>query len=395
MGSYHDVRVGLAGAVAWLPGWVAAALIIGACLACALALQKGLYRLLQKLSDATPFWSAFVSQTGGPACLGALIGAVAVGASLSPIDARVAAITRQVVLVALVLLIGWAAIIAAQVGSRRYIRRYKIDVEDNLLARKHLTQAKILEQLLVAMLWLLTIAFALMTVPGVRQWGVSLLASAGAAGIIAGLALQPVLTNIFAGVQIAMTQPIRLEDAVIVENEWGWIEEINSTYVVVRLWDWRRMVLPLTYFIQKPFQNWTRESASLIGTVILYVDFRAPVEIMRQKLNEIAAASSLWDKRVVNLAVTDFSEKTMQVRCLVSAKNAPETFDLRCEVREKMIAFLLEHYPDALPRGRADFKGEMTELTEGPSASNGGARLPSAPSVDALAQGRAQARGNA
>ncbi|HUO21872.1 MAG TPA: mechanosensitive ion channel family protein [Caulobacteraceae bacterium] len=391
MGTYHDVRLGVAGAVAWLPGWAATVIIVAVCLAVALGLQKGVYRLLQKLSGEgkAPFWRAFVDQTGGPAALAALICAVAVGASLSPIDARVAAITRQVVLVALVLLIGWAAIIAAQVASRRYIRRYKIDVEDNLLARKHLTQAKILEQLLVAVLWLLTVSFALMTVPGVRQWGVSLLASAGAAGIIAGLALQPVLTNIFAGVQIAMTQPIRLEDAVIVENEWGWIEEITGTYVVVRLWDWRRMVLPLTYFIQKPFQNWTRESASLIGTVILYVDFRAPVEAMRQKLSEIAAGSHLWDKRVVNLAVTDFSEKTMQIRCLVSAKNAPETFDLRCEVREKMIAWLLEAYPDALPRDRADFKGEMAELPEGPSASNGAAGGAPTPSSDALAQGRA------
>jgi len=256
--------------------------------------------------------------------------------------------------IGVVLLVGWTVNIACAVMSGLYLRRYRIDVEDNLLARKHLTQAKILERVMSTVLWILTLAFALMTVPGVRQWGVSLLASAGAAGIIAGLALQPVLTNIFAGVQIALTQPIRLEDAVIVEGEWGWIEEITSTYVVVRLWDWRRMVLPLTYFITKPFQNWTREAASLIGTVMFYVDYGAPVEALRRKLQEIAEASPLWDRQVVNLAVTDFSERTMQVRCLISARNAPQTFDLRCEVREKMIAFLQAEHPEVLPRDRAE-----------------------------------------
>jgi small-conductance mechanosensitive channel len=388
MGAYHDVRLGLNGAVAWLPGWAATLIVLAISVVVVVGLQRALYALLHKLTvGRAPFWSPFITQTQGPATLAALIGAVAIGASLSPIDQRLAVVTRQVVAVAMVVLIGWAAIIALQVASHRYIRRYKIDVEDNLLARKHLTQAKIMERMLVGVLWMLTVAFALMTIPGVRQWGVSILASAGAAGIIAGLALQPVLTNIFAGVQIAMTQPIRLEDAVIVENEWGWIEEITTTYVVVRLWDWRRMVLPLTYFIQKPFQNWTRESASLIGTVILYVDFRMPVEAMRQKLTEIAAGSRLWDKKVVNLAVTDFSEKTMQIRCLVSAKNAGETFDIRCEVREKMIAWLTAEHPDMLPRDRADLRGAAPDLdapatpldgpaprgpSPSPSPSNGG-----------------------
>jgi small-conductance mechanosensitive channel len=168
------------------------------------------------------------------------------------------------------------------------------------------------------------------------------------------LALQPFLTNLLAGIQIATTQPIRIDDAVIVEGEWGQIEEISSTYVVVKLWDWRRLVLPLTYFIQKPFQNWTRESASLIGTAMFYVDYSAPVEAMRKKLHEILEASKLWDRDVVALQVTDLTERTMQVRCLASARNAGMTFDLRCEVREKMIAFLKAEYPDALPRDRAN-----------------------------------------
>jgi small-conductance mechanosensitive channel len=161
-----------------------------------------------------------------------------------------------------------------------------------------------------------------------------------------------VLSNLIAGVQLAMTQPIRLEDAVIVENEWGNIEEINSTYVVVRLWDWRRMILPLTYFIEKPFQNWTRDSSALIGTAMIYVDYRAPVAAMREKLEDIVKHSKLWDGRVVNLAVTDAKERTIEVRCLASARSAGQVFDLRCEIREKMIDFLQREHPEALPRHR-------------------------------------------
>jgi small-conductance mechanosensitive channel len=183
---------------------------------------------------------------------------------------------------------------------------------------------------------------------------VSLFASAGVAGIVAGLAARPVLSNLFAGVQLAMTQPIRIDDSVVVENEWGTIEEITSTYVVVRLWDWRRMIVPLTYFIEKPFQNWTRETSALIGSAFIYVDYHAPVEAVREKLNEIVKQSKLWDGRVVNLQVTDAKEGTIELRCLMSANSASHAFDLRCEVREKLVDFLQKQYPAALPRQRAE-----------------------------------------
>ncbi len=357
---FDGLRAHLLSDLRWAPPWMATGLILVVCLALAWALQALGYRLAQRLvgTRGARFWPSFVNRTRGPVIFAALMLAVAAAATLSPISAHSAALARQGLLIGVVVLTGWVVISAMQAASALYLRRYRMDVEDNLLARKHRTQALILERILASLLWVLTLAFALMTVPGVKQWGVSLLASAGAAGIIAGLALQPFLTNIFAGVQIAMTQPIRLDDAVIVENEWGWIEEITTTYVVVRLWDWRRMVLPLTYFIQKPFQNWTRESASLIGTVMLYVDYATPVQVLRDKLKEIAAASPLWDRQVVNLAVTDFSERAMQVRCLVSARNAGQTFDLRCEVREKMIAFLQAHYPEALPLQRGTLSVE-------------------------------------
>jgi small-conductance mechanosensitive channel len=200
----------------------------------------------------------------------------------------------------------------------------------------------------------LTLSAALMTFPAVRQYGVSLLASAGVAGIVLGLALQPVLKNLLAGIQLAITQPIRIDDALIVEGEWGNVEEITSTYVVVKLWDWRRMVLPLSYFIEKPFQNWTREGSSLIGSVMIYLDYTVPVAAIRQKVEEIAAASPLWDKQVAGVQVTDFRETVMEVRILVSASNAGRAFDLRCEVREKLIDFIQRDYPGALPRVRAE-----------------------------------------
>jgi small-conductance mechanosensitive channel len=182
------------------------------------------------------------------------------------------------------------------------------------------------------------------------------------AGIVAGLAARPVLGNLMAGVQIAMTQPIRLYDAVIVEGEYGTIEEIGSTFVTVKLWDLRRMVVPLSYFIEKPFQNWTRErSSSLIGSVILYVDYGAPVALIREKLTEILKQSNKWDGTTASLQVTDLKEGTMELRCLMSAHSPGQTFDLRCEVREKLIDFLQREHPEALPHSRQlSFKGTVT-----------------------------------
>src|SRR5581483_9884681 len=235
-----------------------------------------------------------------------------------------------------------------------YLRRFRLDIDDNLLARKHNTQVRVLARTIDVLLVMLTLSAALMTFPAVRQYGVSLFASAGVAGIVAGLAARPVLSNLMAGVQLAMTQPIRLEDAVIVENEYGNIEEITSTYVVVRLWDLRRMIVPLTYFIEKPFQNWTRESSTLLGAVLIYVDYRAPVDVIRSKAEEIVRASKLWDGRVFNVAVTDFKSETMEMRILATAGDSGKAFDLRCEIREKLIDFLQREHPEALPRQRTE-----------------------------------------
>jgi small-conductance mechanosensitive channel len=264
----------------------------------------------------------------------------------------------HLLLIGFVLAIGWGAFNTLELGSRTYLRRFQIDVADNLLARKHVTQVNILKRAVETMLVLVTVAAALMTIPSVRQYGLSLFASAGAAGLVVGLSARPLLSNLIAGIQIALTQPIRLEDAVVVEGEWGWIEDITSTYVVVRIWDLRRLILPLTYFIEKPFQNWTHRSADLLGSVMLNVDYSVPVDRLREKLNEIVRASSKWDGKVVVLQVTDTPLNMVQLRALVSARNSGDAWDLRCDVREKLIAFLQADYPQALPRQRA----ELVEL---------------------------------
>jgi small-conductance mechanosensitive channel len=253
-----------------------------------------------------------------------------------------------------VVLVGWIALIAVDVGTTIYLARFRVDTADNLLARKHVTQMRVLKRVIETLVVVFTAGAALMTISAVREVGVSLFASAGVAGLVAGLAARPVLSNLIAGVQLAMTQPIRIDDAVIVENEWGRIEEITSTYVVVRIWDLRRLIVPLSYFIEKPFQNWTRESTALLGSVLLYLDYAAPIDRIRAKAAEIAQNSKLWDRRVVNVQVSDAKERTIEVRVLVSAADSSTAWDLRCEMREKLIAFLRAEFPESLPRARAD-----------------------------------------
>ena len=225
--------------------------------------------------------------------------------------------------------------------------RFRLDLADNLLARKHVTQVRVFERVLEVVIVLVTIGFALMTFDAVRQYGVTLFASAGVAGIIAGLAARPVLSNFFAGVQLAVAQPIRIDDAVIVENEFGNIEEITFSYVVVKLWDLRRMVVPLSYFIEKPFQNWTRTGGELIGSVFLYVDHTAPVDVDPQQARRDRRAIQVVERqgRRASKSATARKRRSSCAR-LVSANNASALWDLRCDVREKLIEFLQREYPD-------------------------------------------------
>ena len=339
----------------WLPDPVVAAVMLALAIAIALSLHRVVRKLIrQLLAQRHPFAFSIFSRMRGVTQFALLIFAMVIAVPVAPLDPSSAEWLARLLLIGVIGLIGWAAMTALKISADLYLRQFRLDVEDNLLARKHVTQVRVLLRTAEGLVMLVTLGAALMTFEPVRQYGVSLFASAGVAGIIAGLAARPVLTNLIAGVQMAMTQPIRIDDAVIVENEWGTIEEITSTYVVVRLWDWRRMIVPLSYFIEKPFQNWTRENSSLIGSAFLYVDYRAPVGVIRDKLHEIVKASKNWDGGVVNLQVTDAKESTIELRCLMSARSAGQAFDLRCEVREKLVDFLQRHHPEALPRQRSE-----------------------------------------
>jgi small-conductance mechanosensitive channel len=200
----------------------------------------------------------------------------------------------------------------------------------------------------------------LMTFPAIKHIGVSLLASAGLATLVVGMAMRGTLSNIIAGVQIAFAQPFRLEDVVVIEGEWGWIEEIGTMYVVVRIWDLRRLILPLSYFLDHPFENWTRSSANIFGNVIFYADYTVPLEELRAELRRICASSKLWRGEVCALQVTDATERTVQLRALMDANNSNDAWDLRCLVREKLIEFLQKNFPQSLPRWRGEMDGRPT-----------------------------------
>jgi small-conductance mechanosensitive channel len=354
---------------AWAPPWVYTLALVALALVVALTAHAVAVRVVRRTlrGKKGEFWRPLVVRTRAPGRLAMVVAALSAALAASPLTRQQTAVVQHGFAIAFVVLIGWAVVIAIDVAAALYLRRFQVDVPDNLLARKHVTQVRILRRAAVVAVGIITAALALMTINQVRQWGVSLLAAGGAATVIVGLALQPLLSNLVAGIQIATTQPIRIDDQVLVEGEFGVVEEITATYVVVRIWDLRRMVLPLTYFLQKPFQNWTRESSQLLGAVMLYLDYTTPLEPLRARFNELLKADPRWDGKVAGVQVTDAKDKTMEVRCLMSAADSGKLFDLRCAVREALIAYLRETHPTALPRDRFEFAG-----VPGPQARSNG-----------------------
>jgi small-conductance mechanosensitive channel len=247
----------------------------------------------------------------------------------------------------------WLAQRAVSGVSQGVIGQHAMDVEDNLNARRIHTQTRVLSRTASVMVLMAGLSLMLMTFPGARQVGASLLASAGVIGIVAGIAARPVFANLIAGLQIALAQPIRIDDVLIIEGEWGRVKEITGTYVVLKIWDERRMIIPLQWFIEKPFQNWTRSSAQLIGTVFLWVDYRMPLQPLREAAQRACAAAPEGDKRLCLLQVVEAGEKSMQLRVLVSSANSSLGWDLRCKVREALVDFIQREYPQHLPMMRA------------------------------------------
>jgi small-conductance mechanosensitive channel len=255
----------------------------------------------------------------------------------------------------------WLIIEFTDVIADLVLDRFKLTEQNNLSERKIITQFSYIKKVVSAVVVVVAIAFILLQFDTVRELGTGLLTSAGVAGIIIGLAAQKSIANLLAGFQLAFTQPIRIDDVVIVENEWGKIEEITLTYVIVRIWDQRRLVVPLNYFNEKPFQNWTRTNSELLAYVFLYTDYRLPVQALRQELDRLLEDEPLWDERVKVIQVTDADRSTMELRVLMSARNAPEAFDLRCKIREQLISFIQEQYPESLPRTRVELPGSLSQ----------------------------------
>jgi small-conductance mechanosensitive channel len=339
--------------LSWLPGFVIVAIVLIVVVLIALALHGTVRRVVRRLLHGRPAYViSFFAAARGVSRLALVILALSLVLPLLPLDRETTLAVAKMLLVATIVLIGWIALIAVDVAAKLYLMRFRLDSGDNLSARKHITQIHILRRTAYSLVVLLTVGFALMTFEPVREYGLSLFASAGVAGLVAGLAARPLLSSLIAGVQIAITQPIRIDDEVVVEGETGRIEEITSTYVVIKLWDLRRLIVPLSYFMEKPFQNWTRDAASMIGAVTLHADYSAPIARIREKALELIKASPLWDGGVAKLDVIDSTDRTIKLRALMSARNSSSASDLSAELREKLIAFLQKEYPGALPRSR-------------------------------------------
>ncbi|MFZ0662804.1 MAG: mechanosensitive ion channel family protein [Acidobacteriaceae bacterium] len=284
-----------------------------------------------------------------------------------PLTPKVMDALQHIAGIGLIAVTAWLVILCVDIFVDIVTGRYSLDVSDNLTARRIQTQFTMLHRIVVVLVIIVTLAIMLMTFPAIKHIGESVLASAGLASLIVGLAMKGTLSNLIAGVQIAFTQPFRLEDAVVIEGEWGWIEEIGTMYVVVRLWDLRRLVLPLSYFLDHPFQNWTYKSANLLAHCYIYTDYSVPVQALRDELDNILKSTPLWGGKVCVLQVSQLEQFTVQIRALMDAGSGGQAWDLRCLVRERMIEFLTKNYPGSLPRYRGEFQtdGKTARTLEG------------------------------
>ena len=300
------------------------------------------------------FDNSFVNHCYRPLQWIIIIIIVRVVGKLPNIKSQVPEVAEHAIALLLIALVAWLLIRMTYVLEDYVLTRFDVGIKDNLKARKIHTQFKVLKRIVIIVVGILAFGTMLMTFDRVQQLGTTILASAGVVGIVVGMAAQRTIATFIAGLQIAITQPIRIDDVVIVENEWGRIEEITLTYIVVKIWDLRRLIVPITYFIESPFQNWTRTSANILGTVFVYADYTVPIDAVREELHNILKKSDHWDSKVCVLQVTNTSDRTMELRALMSAADASTAWTLRCEVREKLIEFIKREYPQALPRMRAE-----------------------------------------
>lgn len=353
---------------AWLPGWAEGPATLAAALLIALVLHWLLMHVAGRIARRSEgLDTGIVTCAGQPLRLLFMVAAFIAVLPALDLEAKNEEVVRRVLALAVPGLLGWLAIRFLKTVRGLVEHRSDISVRDNLRARRRRTRVAILYRVAVILVGVVTLCFMLMTIPSVRAVGLTLFASAGIAGLAVAAAAQPALKNLIAGIQLAFTEPIRIDDVVIIEGEWGRIEEIRLTYVVVRVWDDRRLVVPVSKFLENSFQNWTRQSAELLGTVFLHVDPTVDVPPVRAKLMELVKAHPLWDGRVAVLQVTEARSEAVELRALVSARDAGEAFDLRCDVRERLLAYIRDTQPHALPRSRTEWVEAGDENASGRS----------------------------
>ncbi len=380
--------------------WLVLSLASAAAISVALLVHAVLFKALRRLTQFSVIASTVVEFTRGPARFVLPLLAMQFVMAAAPPDLPFEALAGKTLSILLIGALTWLGMQAVAGVGEATIRLHPANTGDNLHARRIQTQTRVLTRTAMFFLLLIGAASALMTFPGMRQIGTSLLASAGVAGLVAGIAARPVLGNLIAGLQIALTQPMRLDDVVIMDGEWGRIEEITSAYVVVKIWDQRRLVVPLQWVIEHPFQNWTRTESEMLGTVFLWLDYRMPLAPLRAELERVCRSASEWDGRVAMIQVTDTTERAIQVRALVSAQDASKAWDLRCRVREALIDFLQREHPGSLPRLRAEMNHADEHRQSRPPAApperagkgdSSAIKQPANPEVRAKADARAAA----
>ncbi len=347
------------------PSLVVALAVIGGALILGFLVQYLLFKIARRLAKKNEkiLENSLVKHGRGPAKVILPILAVYLFLPLVELAPKYMEILERGLDLFLILAVAWLIIKLTYVFEDIILGRFKIE-PDPFKTRKINTQIQILRKVVAAIVVVAAVAIILMSFQKVRYLGTSILASAGIIGIIVGVAAQRSIGTLIAGLQIAITEPIHIDDAVVVEDEYGNIEEINLTYVVVRLWDLRRLILPINYFLEKPFQNWTRRSVNLLATVFIYVDYSVPASPVREELHRILTNSKLWDGQTWALHVTNATARSIEMRALMSARDAGNAWDLRCEVREKLIEFIRTNYPEGLPRIRADISDGRSQKKE-------------------------------
>ena len=339
-------------------GWLISVSIVACAVVLALLGHYLFFSLAERIARRTGsvFDSSVIRHVEKPSRAIAPLLAVYLVFPLLGFPPNVTQLLQHLTTLGLIASIAWLLVRLTGIFTDLISAKYGIGETDDLTARRMQTQIQLLRRIVGVVVGIVALALMLMTFPTIQHLGATLFASAGIAGLIAGLAARPTISNLIGGIQIALTEPIRLEDVVIVEGEWGRIEEIGTTYVVVRIWDLRRLVVPLSYFIERPFQNWTRQSTNLLATVFIDTDYTVPVNEVRQELHRILQASNLWDGKAWGLQVTNTTQNTMELRALMSAPDSAAAWDVRCYVREKLVEFLQQRYPQCLPKTRAEIR---------------------------------------